>query len=114
MKRHVLTIKLRNDKDAIQAYKRYHANVWPEVKEALREVGVQHMQTYLQGNRLCTIIEARDGFDPRVDLKRYATSPRVEEWDRIMSALQASVDGPGGTPAWVPMEIVYDDTWPSE
>jgi len=114
MKRHVLTIKLKNDKDAIQAYKRHHADVWPEVKEALREVGVQHMQTYLQGNRLCTIIEARDGFDPGVDLKRYATSPRVKEWDRIMSALQTSVDGTVGTPAWVPMELVYDDTWPSE
>jgi L-rhamnose mutarotase len=112
VKQYAFTIKLRNDKTSIEEYKRYHASVWPEVKEALRRVGVEHMKTYLLGDRLFTIIEASDAFNPKEDLRRYANSPKVREWDRIMAGLQIPVDEAreGG---WAMMELVYDDGWAS-
>lgn len=43
MSRYVLTIDLRDDPDAIAAYRDYHQRVWPEVVESLRRSGVRAM-----------------------------------------------------------------------
>ena len=41
MIRYVLTVNLKNDPSVIDAYRRYHQRVWPEVLQSLREVGVK-------------------------------------------------------------------------
>ena len=42
MARYVFTVNLKDDAAAIEAYRRYHREVWPEVIQSLRRAGVQH------------------------------------------------------------------------
>ena len=37
---HVLTVDLRDDPAAIEAYKAHHRRVWPEVVRSLRRAGI--------------------------------------------------------------------------
>ncbi len=36
----VLTINLKDDPQVVEAYRRYHREVWPEVQQSLRRFGV--------------------------------------------------------------------------
>jgi L-rhamnose mutarotase len=108
MSQHVLTVNLRDDPAAIATYREYHTRVWPEVVERLREVGVRRMAIHLLGRRLVMIVEVDDGLDVRrvFEAHRRATG-RVEEWERLMKALQEPVaDAPPGE-WWAVMEPVF-------
>ena len=67
MQRFGLTLNLKDDPDVIEQYKAYHRDVWPEVLDSLREVGITRMDIYLLGNRLFMAIETVDDFDPDRD-----------------------------------------------
>ena len=60
--RHCLTLDLKNDPALIAEYKRYHENVWPEIKQSLRDAGVLDMEIYLLDARMFMIIETTDSF----------------------------------------------------
>ena len=51
MPRFGLTLNLKDDPNVIEQYKTYHRNVWPEVLDSLREMGITGMDIYLLGNR---------------------------------------------------------------
>jgi L-rhamnose mutarotase len=108
MSHHVLTVNLRDDPDAIAAYREYHRRVWPEVVESLRGAGVDRMDIHLLGRRLVMVVELNDGLDVRhVFAKHRASSPRVEQWERLMTSLQEpSADAPPGE-WWAVMEPVF-------
>src|SRR5207302_1058665 len=95
MTRYVLTVNLKNDPAAIEAYRDYHRRVWPEVLQSLRDVGVEAMDIYLLGRRAVMIVEMTDGLDYRRAFAAHASSnPRVAEWERLMKSLQEpSPDG---------------------
>ena len=103
-----LTLQLRDDEDAIAEYKRYHADVWPEVTGRLRSVGISRMHIYLLGRRLFQFIETNDEFDPARDLPTLNSDPRYAEWDRLMRTMQERVDEAGPADWWTPMEEVFD------
>ena len=67
MQRFGLTLNLKDDPEVIEQYKAYHRDVWPEVLDSLREVGITRMDIYLLGNRLFMAIETVDDFDPDRD-----------------------------------------------
>ena len=50
MKRYCQTLKLKNDKVLIDDYVRVHRNVWPEVQQGMREIGILNMQIYIHDN----------------------------------------------------------------
>ncbi len=108
MKRSVLTVNLKDDPSVIEAYRRYHRSVWPEVVQSLRHVGVEQMDIHLLGRRLVMVVEMTDGLDFREALSAHtASSPRVEEWERLMKTLQEpSPDAPAGE-WWAVMEPVF-------
>ena len=108
MTRYVLTVNLRDDPAAIQAYREYHSRVWPEVLESLRRAGVSRMDIMLLGRRLVMILELNDGLDFRhVFALHAASNPRVQEWERLMRSLQEpSSDAPPGD-WWAVMEPVF-------
>jgi L-rhamnose mutarotase len=107
-KRFGLTLLLRDDPDGIAEYRRYHADVWPEVIAELRSVGIERMFIYLLGRRLFQFIETSDAFDPVKDLPRLNDNPRYAEWDRLMRTMQEKVDEAQPDDWWAPMEEVFE------
>ena len=108
MNRYVLTVHLKNDPAALEAYRRHHAAVWPEVVESLRASGVRHMDIHLLGRQLVMVLELEDGLDVReVFATHSASTPRVAEWEALMKSLQEPVDGAGPGEWWAIMEPVF-------
>jgi L-rhamnose mutarotase len=108
MTRHVLTVDLRDDPEAIATYRKHHRQVWPEVIESLRAAGVAQMDIHLLDRRLVMVVELEDGLDiARVFARHAASSPRVAEWERLMKSLQQPVPGAGPGEWWATMENVY-------
>src|SRR5439155_13650430 len=68
VKRFVVTLDLKDDPRAIEAYEAHHRAVWPEVLKSLRRIGVRSMDIYRLGRRLVMVMDTRDGFDRRRDL----------------------------------------------
>ena len=107
MNRYVLTVDLKDDRDAMAAYREHHRRVWPEVLDSLRRAGIASMDIYLLERRAVRVLET-DGREPeRCFAAHVASGPRVSEWEALMKSLQEAP--PGGDPAgwWVRMELVF-------
>lgn len=106
--RYVLTVDLRDDPAAIEAYRHYHRRVWPEVVESLRRVGVRQMDIHLLDRRLVMVVELNDGAAiDEVFAAHVASSPRVTEWERLMKSLQQPAPGAQAGQWWAVMEPVF-------
>jgi L-rhamnose mutarotase len=101
-------LDLRDDPSLIEAYRRHHRAVWPEVLDALRAIGVRHMRIWLVGTRLFMTYEAPEGFEPARDFQRYAENPRCREWDEWMQSFQRRLAEARDGEWWTPMELVFD------
>lgn len=109
MPRFGLTLNLKDDPLVIEQYKTYHRNVWPEVLESLREVGITQMDIYLLGNRLFMAIDTVDDFDPVHDFPRHLEiHPRCREWDVLMRNFQERVPEAKPGEWWATMEQVFE------
>ncbi|MDE0506858.1 MAG: L-rhamnose mutarotase [Candidatus Poribacteria bacterium] len=109
MPRFGLTLNLKDDPDVIEQYKTYHRNVWPEVLDSLREVGITQMDIYLLGNRLFMAIDTVDDFDPVHDFPRHLEiHPRCREWDVLMRNFQERVPEAEPGEWWATMEQVFE------
>jgi L-rhamnose mutarotase len=108
MKSYGLTLCLQDDPEKIEAYKRYHQAVWPEVTAQIREVGIERMQIFLRGRRLFMYIDTPDDFDLKAAWARIIENPKSVEWEQLMSTLQERA--PEATPDewWAEMERVFD------
>lgn len=106
--RHVFTLNLKDDPAVVDAYRRHHRAVWPEVQASLRGVGVEQMDIYLLGRRLVMVVEMRDGRDYRDAFRAHASSSqRIAEWERLMKSLQEPVAEAGAGEWWAAMEPVF-------
>ena len=109
MPRFGLCLNLKDDPDVIEQYKAYHRDVWPEVLDSLREVGITHMDIYLLGSRLFMAIETVDDFDPVHDFPRHLEMhPRCREWDVLMRNFQERVPEAKPDEWWATMEQVFE------
>ena len=108
MKQLARSVNLKDNPQGIEAYVRYHKDVWPEVKEALKEVGVHQMKIWLSGRRLFMLIEVDDDFEPEVNFERYyGLHPKVKEWEAIMIMYQEPLPEAKEGQVWVDMEQVF-------
>jgi L-rhamnose mutarotase len=108
MMRHVFLVHLRDDPEAIAAYRAHHQRVWPEVIRSLRRAGVQGMEIHLLGRTAVMIVEVADGVDVRRAFSAHqASSARVAEWEQLMKSLQEP--SPDAAPGewWARMEPVF-------
>ena len=105
--RHVLTLDLKDDPATIEAYRTYHAEVWPEVASSLRNAGVLQLDIYLLGRRLVMIVELQSSRDLRRVFEEHASShPRVVEWERLMASFQQPAPGARPGEWWGLMEPI--------
>jgi L-rhamnose mutarotase len=108
MNRHVLTVNLKDDPAAIAAYRRHHAEVWPEVTDSLRRAGVRRMDIHLLGRSLVMIVDLEDGLDVnRAFATHRASNARVAEWEALMKTLQEPVAAAEPGDWWAIMEPVF-------
>jgi L-rhamnose mutarotase len=110
--RTLLTLDLKDDPAMVEAYRKHHAAVWPEVLKSLRRVGVREMEIFALGRRLVMLMETEPGFDAERDFARHNSShPRCGEWEALMKTFQEPSPGapPGAPPGrlWTAMEPVF-------
>jgi L-rhamnose mutarotase len=106
--RHCLTLDLKNDAALIAEYQRYHENVWPEIKQSLRDSGILEMEIYLLGTRMFMIIETTDSFSFAKKAELDRNNPKVMEWENLMGRFQQPLtENPRPEARWLPMERVF-------
>ncbi len=89
-KRFVKVLVLKNDPDLIEEYRQWHAsgNVWPEILQGLRQVGVLDMEIYIDGSTLVMIMDTNSTFIDELQMKELAKLPRQQEWEILMTKYQ--------------------------
>ena len=109
MKSFAMTLHLKDDPKTIETYKEYHRNVWPEVEQSLKAVGIVSMQIFLLGRRLFMYMETTDDFEAQRDFPKYLEmDPKCKEWDALMCTYQEKVPEAGEDDWWATMERVYN------
>jgi L-rhamnose mutarotase len=108
MKRHVLTLDLRQGDGVAEAYCAHHRAIWPEVARSLRAVGVQALDIYRLERRLVMVLDTADDFDLASGFARHAASdPRCAEWEELMKTFQQPPPGARPGELWTLMEPIF-------
>ena len=108
MSRHVFTVNLKDEPGVIETYRRYHRDVWPEVRDSLVQVGVRRMDIHLLGRTLVMVVDMSDGIDYRDAFKLHAaSSQRVSQWEHLMKSLQEPKPEAAEGEWWAAMEPVF-------
>ena len=108
MKRYCQTLELVDQPDLIEAYIKEHNNVWPEVQEGIRAVGILDMQIYAFANRLFMIVDTVDDFDWIKDNERLSMLPRQREWEAYMAKFQGYDPNAPSTDKWKLMTKIFE------
>jgi L-rhamnose mutarotase len=108
MRQFCLACDLKDDEKLITAYDDYHRRVWPEIKESLRESGIDTMEIYRTGNRLFMIIRVTSEFSFERKAAMDLSNPIVQKWENLMSTFQQQIPWAKPGVKWIPMERVFN------
>src|SRR6202162_3088816 len=100
MKRYGSVLKIRSE--AIESYKAYHADVWPEILATMRRSNIRNYSIYLKDDLLFGYYEY-DGTDYKADMAKIASDPKTQEWWAIMEPMQKPLDTRAGGAGWATM-----------
>lgn len=106
MKRFGQLIGLRPE--ALEAYKRHHAAVWPEILAAIRAAGIRNYSIFHFRGQLFAFYEyvgPEEEYETR--MRELARAPRMREWWDIMDAAQLPVEGRAPGEWWASLEEVF-------
>ncbi|WP_167618524.1 L-rhamnose mutarotase [Maribellus sediminis] len=108
-KRYCKTLKLEDDPQLIEEYKKVHAPgaAWPEITQGMREVGILDMEIYLLGTQLFMIMDTVPDFDHESAMKELASKPRQSEWEAYVSRFQKTSAEASADEKWQLMERIY-------
>jgi L-rhamnose mutarotase len=104
MKRYGSVIGVRPD--SLQAYKKYHADVWPEVLAMIERCNIRNYSIFLKDDRLFGYFEYH-GTDYAADIAKMAADPKTQEWWAIMIPMQNPLDTRRPGEWWAEMEEVF-------
>ena len=106
-KRYCKTLSLRNDSSLISSYLETHRNVWPEIEQGIREVGILNMEIYIYGFTLFMIMDTVADFDHDKAMADLAGKPRQSEWEAYVSRFQQTSAEATADEKWQLMERIY-------
>ncbi|HKL32670.1 MAG TPA: L-rhamnose mutarotase [Tangfeifania sp.] len=108
-KRYCKALKLEDDSQLIEEYKKVHAPgaTWPEISQGMREVGILDMEIYILGNQLFMIMDTVPDFNHDKAMKELAQKPRQEEWEAYVSQFQKTSADASADEKWQLMERIY-------
>ena len=107
MKKYCLACDLKDDDQLINAYDEYHREVWPEIKDSLKQSGIIVMEIYRTGNRLFMIIQVAEDFSFEKKAAMDLANPVVQKWETLMSEYQQRISWAADDVKWVLMERVF-------
>lgn len=108
MKRYTLALDLIDDPQLIQEYVDYHQNVWPEVKESIKQSGILDMTIYRFENRLFMIMDVDNTFSFEKKNLIDQANQKVQEWEKLMWKYQKSIPGANPNEKWVLMDKIFE------
>jgi L-rhamnose mutarotase len=96
-------LKVRTEK--VEEYKRRHAEVWPEMLDALHETGWHNYSLFLRPDGLLVgYLEADDFKKCRAEMKNHAVNAR---WQAEMSYFFETIKHGGADDHMFPLEEVF-------
>lgn len=98
---------LKDDVALIEEYKKYHQEVWPEIKASISESGIVDMEIYILSSRLFMIMEVDETYTPERKQMMDAGNPKVQEWEELMWKFQQAPPGAKDGEKWLPMEQIF-------
>jgi L-rhamnose mutarotase len=107
MKRFCLTLDLKDDPKLVAEYKRYHEKIWPQITRSIKDSGIEDMEIYLLGTRMCMIMEVNESFSFEAKAKADQLNPKVQEWEKLMGTFQKSLPQARSGEKWLLMERVF-------
>jgi L-rhamnose mutarotase len=108
-KRYCKSLEMRNDPKLIADYKKAHAreNIWPEINQGMKEVGILDMEIYIVGTKLFMIMDTVPDFDHDKAMAVLATKPRQAEWEAHMARFQNTSPNATADEKWQLLERIY-------
>ena len=107
MKRYAYTAMLKDNPEVIRQYEQYHRNVWPEVVEFGRTLGIRRVFIYRYGRQLFMFVETEGDFDLGRGRPEHITQSKVKEWDELMRGFQEPFPGSPEGSTWIEMKEVH-------
>jgi len=104
MKRYAQIIRLRPE--FRDEYLKYHAQVWPQILNLIRDCNIRNYSIFLKDNLLYAYFEYV-GVDYEGDMEKMAADPQMQEWWRIMDPMQEPVSTRAPGEWWAKMEEVF-------
>jgi len=106
--RYCFALDLKNDKILIDAYKKHHQKVWPEILKSIMDSGIEKLEIYLVANRLFMIMEVNEifSFDKKANMD--TNNPKVQEWETLMWKYQQALPTAKEGEKWMLMDKIFD------
>ena len=104
MQRYGQVIRIKPGK--LEEYKRYHADVWPEILGMIRKCNIRNYSIYYKDGFLFAYFEYV-GDDFQADMAKMAADPKTQEWWDIMMPLQEPLENRAGGEWWAEMDEVF-------
>lgn len=108
MKRHSLTLDLKNDPELIRQYEEFHKAVWPEIISSIKDAEIENIQIYRYGTRLVMIMEVNDDFSFEKKQQADKNNAKVQEWEELMWNYQQPLEESTEGEKWKLMDKIFD------
>jgi L-rhamnose mutarotase len=106
--KYCLALDLKDDVKLIEEYKAYHQSVWPEIIKSIKDSGIEVLDIYCVGNRMCMIIEANENFSFDSKSEMDSNNPKVQEWEELMWKFQQALPWAKSGEKWMVMEKIFE------
>jgi L-rhamnose mutarotase len=97
---------LRVRPEALEAYKKYHEAVWPEVLDRIAKCNIRNYSIYLRDGFLFSYFEYV-GENYEADMAKMAADPKTQEWWAITEPMQEPLPTRKPGEWWAEMEEVF-------
>jgi L-rhamnose mutarotase len=104
MQRHGSVIRVKPGK--LEAYKAYHARVWPEILDMIRQCNIRNYSIFHKDGYLFGYFEYV-GENFAADMVKMAADPKTQEWWAIMEPMQQPLETRAPGEWWAEMEEVF-------
>lgn len=102
-----MALDLRNEPELIAKYEELHREVWPEIKDSIRNAGILDMEIYRYENRLFMLMEVDDTFSFERKAEMDKQNTKVQEWEELMWNYQQALPGAKAGEKWVLLNKIF-------